>query len=269
MHFRTIYPCRLVILFFLVWGVPMASEPNYSGVETSKIKQLNSQTPASSSRQVYPWSRQWLLNRANTIPVATPTPSPVTTLSRSIRLTLPPVKSQDDDWSCGVNSSARVLKYYGYNVTYDQLRDLRKKKFQIPVLNRLPFARGSLPFYRFGTRPGGVRELLNIYKRDNQILEQTQMTSILQVLRQNKPVITLIRPDDITRSLPFGRKITLPVLHWIVVSGFDEDQKKIFYYDTNGNSERSYTYDQFMARWNWSHRLFSTGLRFKPRTIVY
>lgn len=188
---------------------------------------------------------------------------------RSLRLTLPRVKSQDDDWSCGINSSTRVLKYYGHNVTYDQLRTIRKKKFQIPVLNRLPFARGSVPLYRFGTRPGGVRDILNIYRRGTRIEEETQLSRVLSILRLKKPVITLIRPNNVTRSLPFGKTITLPTLHWIVVSGFDEDQKKIYYYDTTGNNERSYTYDQFMTRWNWDHKLFRMGLRFKPRTIVY
>ena len=247
-----------LLAFTFLYGVQASDNPNDSGIENSSPRVRNFGIPKFTPRGVYPWTRRWLINRGQAPPVATPPQA--ATLPRSVRLTLPTVKSQDDDWSCGVNSSARVLKFYGHNVTYDQLRNLRKRKFQIPLLNRLPFARGSVPFYRFGTRPGGVKELVNIYRRDVQILEQTQLANILHVLRQNRPVISLIKPDDITRKLPFGRQIRLPVLHWIVVSGFDEDQRRIYYYDTNGNSERSYTYDQFMARWNWNHRLFRTEI---------
>ena len=188
---------------------------------------------------------------------------------RSIRLKMPWVKTQDDNWSCGINSSTRVLKYHGNNVTYDQIRDIRKKKFRIPLLNRLPFARGSVPLYQLGTRPGGVRDLLNIYRRGSRVETGIQLSRILQILRLKKPVIALIRPNDRTQKLPFGKTISLPLLHWIVISGFDEDQRKIYYYDTYANNERSYSYERFLQRWNWDHKLISVGLKFKPRTIVY
>ena len=185
------------------------------------------------------------------------------------RLVLPPVKTQDDDWSCGVNSATRVLKFHGHNVNYDQMRQIRKKKFRIPLVNRLPFARGSTPLYKLGTRPGGVVELLKIHRRNSFSESQSSLKRLKQLLRFNRPVITLIRPSDRKINLPFGKKLTLPSLHWIVVSGYDEKLKRIYYYDTYANEERYYSEEKFMERWDWNHRLIKHALRFKPRTLVY
>ena len=161
------------------------------------------------------------------------------------RLVLPPVKTQDDDWSCGVNSATRVLKFHGHNVNYDQMRQIRKKKFRIPLVNRLPFARGSTPLYKLGTRPGGVVELLKIHRRNSFSESQSSLKRLKQLLRFNRPVITLIRPSDRKINLPFGKKLTLPSLHWIVVSGYDEKLKRIYYYDTYANEERYYSEEKF------------------------
>ena len=185
------------------------------------------------------------------------------------RLVLPAVKTQDDDWSCGVNSATRVLKFHGHNVNYDQMREIRKKKFRIPLVNRLPFARGSTPLYKLGTRPGGVVELLKIHRRNSFTEAQSSLARIKQLLRFNRPVITLIRPSDRKINLAFGKKLTLPSLHWIVVSGYDEKLKRIYYYDTYANEERYYSEEKFMGRWDWNHRLIKHALRFKPRTLVY
>ncbi len=207
-----------------------------------------------------------LLSFVNPALEARPRRTPPPTM---VRLTLPQIKTQDDDWSCGVNSATRVLKYYGHDVSYDQLRTTRKKKFSIPLLNRLPFANRSVPLYRFGTRPGGVQDILEKYLKRSRVQSEVDLTRIFQILRMKKPIIVLIRPKDQVRKLPLGKSITLPRLHWIVVSGFDSSQRLIYYYDTTGNDERTYSFDQFLARWNWDHKLLKTGLRFRPRTLVY
>ncbi|MEE2924265.1 MAG: hypothetical protein VX619_05735, partial [bacterium] len=157
------------------------------------------QTPRSApliKRHTYPrYYPSWMTSfMGYNLNLKTPNrPSPDLTQKR---LVLPAVKIQDDDWSCGVNSATRVLKFHGHNVDYDQMREIRKKKFRVPLINRLPFARGSTPLYRLGTRPGGVVELLKIHRRNSFSETQSSLARIKQLLRFNRPVITLIRPSD-------------------------------------------------------------------------
>ena len=143
-----------------------------------------------------------------------------------------------------------------------------EKKFRVPLINRLPFARGSTPLYRLGTRPGGVVELLKIHRRNSFSETQSSLARIKQLLRFNRPVITLIRPSDRKIKLAFGKKLTLPSLHWIVVSGYDEKLKRIYYYDTYANEERYYSEERFMERWDWNHKLIKHALRFS-QDLVY
>lgn len=190
-------------------------------------------------------------------------------LSVQKRLVLPTVKLQDDNWSCGINSATRVLKYYGHQVNYDALREIRKSKFQVPLIKRLSFARKPTPLYKLGTRPGGVVELLKIHRRNSYSQIGTTLERIKQLIRLNRPVIALIKPANQTVKLPFGKSVSLPALHWIVVSGYDDNLKRIYYYDTIANEERYYSETKFMERWNWNHKLIKHALQFKPRTIVY
>ncbi|HET9235953.1 MAG TPA: hypothetical protein VFO10_01810 [Oligoflexus sp.] len=49
---------------------------------------------------------------------------------------LPGVEVQDTDWSCGVNSSTRMLKAYGHSVNYQNLKqEFGKLSFSVPLVS--------------------------------------------------------------------------------------------------------------------------------------
>ncbi len=252
-----------------IFGGLVLANPHSPNFDSFRQNSASRQTQAVRSHYVYPrYYPSWMTSFMG-YKLSLKTTNNRSLLLNEKRLVLPAVKTQDDDWSCGVNSATRVLKFHGHNVNYDQMREIRKKKFRIPLVNRLPFARGSTPLYKLGTRPGGIVELLKIHRRNSFSESQSSLNRIKQLLRFNRPVITLIRPSDRKINLPFGKKLTLPSLHWIVVSGYDEKLKRIYYYDTYANEERYYSEERFMERWDWNHRLIKHALRFKPRTLVY
>lgn len=258
----------LFTIFNLLWYSTQATDaaPGYENlIQSGPVSPVQQVLPGHPYARYYP---SWLTNfMGYQIPVQVPY-LPDTQVPEK-RLTLPQVQTQDDNWSCGINSATRLLKYYGHEVTYAQLREIRKQKFQVPLVKRLPFARQPAPLYKLGTRPGGVVELLKIHRRNSYSQIGVSLERIKQLIRLNQPVIALIKPANQTVQLPFGKTLSLPALHWIVVSGYDVGLKRIYYYDTIANEERFYSEDKFMERWNWDHRLIRTALQFKPRTIVY
>jgi len=257
------------IILISLWCDSIIANPNFPSFENFKQHDQTSHQAPSVKRYPYPYYYPSWMTSFMGYNLNLKIPEIPTTVLTQKRIVLPAVKTQDDDWSCGINSATRVLKFHGHNVNYDQMREIRKKKFQIPLVNRLPFARGSTPLYRLGTRPGGVVELLKIHRRNSYSETQSSLSRIKQLLRFNRPVIALIRPSDRKINLAFGKKLTLPSLHWIVVSGYDQKLKRIYYYDTYANDERYYSEDRFMERWDWNHKLIKHALRFKPRTIFY
>lgn len=199
----------------------------------------------------------------------------VRSIASSVRLTMPAVDKQDDSWSCGINSSARVLKYYGHDVSYKGLREKRKAPFQAsgpvekvlnatPIIKKIPH---EIPIYKLGTKPTDVRNILRQYRRNVWVRKHTSLSLIKAVLQSNRPVITLIRPSKKTfEAGPI--EIQLPTLHWIVVSGYDRDKALIYYYDTYANDERSMTEKVFLEKWDWDIPGMG-ALGVHSRTVVY
>ncbi|MBT3785756.1 hypothetical protein HOF92_12330 [bacterium] len=183
-----------------------------------------------------------------------------------IRLKLPKIATQNDKWSCGIRSSTRVLKFRGVEVSYDEVQELRKKRFGIPLIKK------NLPFYKAGTRPKGVCRVLKHYLDECEVKTKANIDWLTTLLSQYTPVITLLQVGDnkgVFGNLPLLSRVKpIPALHWVVVSGFDRKKERIYYYDTYANDERSYSYKEFKKKWLWSNKM-SSVLGFKKGTIVY
>lgn len=98
---------------------------------------------------------------------------------------------------------------------------------------------------------------------------ETDIQTILGVLNQGKPVIALIRIGSKSEDIAVMGKGTIvggvldkigarpnvtasfPLLHWVVIYGYDRVTKKLYVQNTNGIDER-YPYDTFYNKWNWS-----------------
>lgn len=183
---------------------------------------------------------------------------------------LPSTELQDDDWSCGPNSAARVLKFYGFNSTYDDLRRTVKRLGTFPGSNRL------------GTAPHELRNAMSRWAGEKVKLErEANFERLLSLVSQGKPVITLVRIGTIQGNRIGGIGIggTWPAMHWFVVNGFDQNERRISITDTTidpevGSNRYTLTYDDFMSQWSWgigrgaaSSTLDANGV--KTRTMVW
>ena len=185
----------------------------------------------------------------------------------SLPTNIPP---QDDLWSCGPNSAARVLGYYGHSVTYNTLRLISIRIQNIPEGQRM------------GIAPHELRNIMQRYEGNKVVLERSSnITRLLNLLVESKPVITLLRvgsfrPAGCSRSyypFDFGYCNVWPEMHWVVVTGFNSHNNQIYYTDTNGGKYLM-TYHQFNGQWNWGigdglakEVMYANGVY--PRTMVW
>jgi hypothetical protein len=187
---------------------------------------------------------------------------------------VPTDQPQTDDWSCGPNSAARVLRYYGYDVSYSAARAYRL--YHTDLIDRV----------KMGTTPGTLLEVMQHWKGDTQLVERADIGAglepIFAALAQGRPVIALVNPTggehDVGSVEVLGQEIItgghLPdSLHWLVVTGFDRAAQTFTIVNTNGAVE-TWSFDTFYQRWNWSAGGavgdFLTGtLGVKERTFLY
>ena len=196
----------------------------------------------------------------------TPPPSAIATLNRPHRLLnpkpisepeliaitgtsqlieLPDTGAQNDEWSCGPNSAARVLSYYGHNVDYAIVRAATDKKLFLPQRIRNPFTNQWIDV-RTGTPPLTLQQVMQRWEGDRvKRSAKSNFNRLINLVRSGKPAIALIRVG--------GFKVayvgSIPYLHWIVVTGADSESQQIYYTDTNSQSY-VISYQDFQSKWN-------------------
>ena len=164
-------------------------------------------------------------------------------LARSQPMQLPDTGAQNDSWSCGPNSAARVLRYYGHDVDYAMIRATTDKKLFLPQRMRNPFTNQWIEV-RTGTPPLTLQQVLQRWEGDRvKRSSQTSFDKLISLVRSGKPAIALVRVGNL--SIPYVGSI--PTLHWIVVTGADSGQ--IYYTDTNSQAY-SLSYQDFQTKWN-------------------
>jgi LGFP repeat-containing protein/peptidase C39-like protein len=179
---------------------------------------------------------------------------------------IPGGSPQNDNWSCGPNSGARLLQYYGYNVSYDYLRSLTQ-------------ADGDLiSHFGMGTRPGTLRDIIGHFYPAVQMEARVSLNyaggglqHVLDLLASGKPVIALVNVGVTVHDSIAG--VYPSALHYVVLNGYNRVNQTISYMDTDGN-QKSWSFTEFYGRWNWQ----SSGLagatldvvvNTHERTIIY
>jgi hypothetical protein len=206
---------------------------------------------------------------------------------------LPEQSNQDDTWTCGANSVSRVLKYYGHNVSYPQVRGVAQKdhgiiptkvcvggkKCAFGVCIPLPKTCFDTSQVKTGLEPDEVRGLLSRWEGSNAKLStRTNFDELKARVREGKPVITLKRVGSFQpgkEQLGFKLFGTWPKMHWVTVHGLSENTQKIYYTDTDDNSVVSeQSYSEFLSQWDWSigaglanETIWGKGIR--PKTMVW
>jgi hypothetical protein len=158
---------------------------------------------------------------------------------------LPDTGAQNDGWSCGPNSAARILRYYGHDVNYATVRAATDKKLFLPQKFRNPFTNQWIEV-RTGTPPQTLQQVMRRWE-GNRVKKspQTSFNRLINLVRSGKPVIALVRVGSL--AIPYVGSI--PSLHWIAVTGADPKRQQVYYTDTNSQTY-SLSYKDFQTRWN-------------------
>ncbi len=158
---------------------------------------------------------------------------------------LPDTGAQNDGWSCGPNSAARILRYYGHDVNYATVRAATDKKLFLPQKFRNPLNNQWIEV-RTGTPPQTLQQVMQRWEGDRvKKSPQTSFNRLVNLVRSGKPAIALVRVGGL--AVPFVGSI--PYLHWVVVTGADPQSQQIYYTDTNSQTY-SLSYEDFQTRWN-------------------
>jgi Peptidase_C39 like family len=195
-------------------------------------------------------------------PIATPTKSAIATLrsphpkhqlkaaqiaanGSSQVIKLPDTGAQDDNWSCGPNSAARLLRFYGHDLDYEMVRAATDMKLFLPQKMRNPLNNQWVEV-RTGTPPLTLQQVMQRWEGDRvKRSSQTSFNQLISLVRSGKPAIALIRVGSL--AIPYLGSI--PYLHWVAVTGADSQLQQIYYTDTNSQNY-SLSYPDFQAKWN-------------------
>jgi uncharacterized protein YvpB len=208
-------------------------------------------------------------------------PRPISAQQVNIRngyvwLTLPSTGNQDDSWSCGPNSAARVLAFYGNRVDYGSVRSIAQRDHGI-IPTKVCVGIGPLKKcfntseFKTGLEPSEIRDVMNRWEGGNaKYVSGANLDQLKSLLSQGKPVLVLRRVGSFKPGGIFG---TWPEMHWVTVHGFNEQEKKIYYTETNGETYQK-SYDEFLSEWDWrigaglaSETFYQKGV--KPKTMVW
>lgn len=158
---------------------------------------------------------------------------------------LPDTGAQNDGWSCGPNSAARILRYYGHDVNYATVRAATDKKLFLPQKFQNPLNNQWIEV-RTGTPPQTLQQVMQRWE-GNRVKKspQASFNRLINLVRSGKPAIALVRVGGLT--IPYVGSI--PYLHWIVVTGANPQSQQIYYTDTNSQTY-SLSYKDFQTMWN-------------------
>ncbi|MEG4209572.1 hypothetical protein [Microcoleus sp. S13_B4] len=87
-------------------------------------------------------------------------------------LTLPSTGNQDDSWSCGPNSAARVLAFYGNRVDYDSVRSVAQSDHgiipkQVCIGSGILKTCANTSSFKTGLEPSEIRDVMNRWEGGN------------------------------------------------------------------------------------------------------
>ena len=118
-----------------------------------------------------------------------------------------------------------MLQFYGHTeATYEEVLNKRRDDM---VFN----------LHEQGTGVEGIKELFSDFgEGDVHVAKKQEIYAIKHLIRKGIPVLVAVDGDP---------------LHWIVISGFDESEGIIYYWDPYNDTEETYTNSEFDSRWHW------------------
>jgi Ca2+-binding RTX toxin-like protein len=188
----------------------------------------------------------------------------VCTGGESVTIAMPTDQPQTDGWSCGPNSGSRFLRSYGINVSYQTLRSQVAQDFRLSQ-------------FHLGTLPTNLRDAIKQHKSDVKLQTGASRADVLEQLGKGKPVIALVavKKVDIEK---LGIKVgTYGLLHYVVLTGYDQATETIRYVDTTGEN-KTWSYAEFSKRSNWVDYFTGAGnvaqeslrvMGMRNKTIIY
>lgn len=214
--------------------------------------------------------------------------------AESVRIQLDPVNQlQDDNWSCGVQSSYRVLKGgYGQNVDYVQMRSTVTPwdPFRVVLVPRIIEFSLDADLVRVGQSPDALASSLHNNFRNTATAGIISTDQIKDLLWLGIPVVGLIQvganglghiegcagTQISGYCFGVGYKIdaNYPLLHYIAINGYDDNY--IYFYNTDDNVQYVSSFDQFEEKRNWTLGPYNSDIGqllaargVKPNGIVY
>ena len=192
----------------------------------------------------------------------------VTVRNDYVRIDMPQTGNQDDNWSCGPTSAARLINFYRHNVNRDTLVNAINREFMLPPKINKPW--GGHWDIRTGTTPHVLRDVMKRWEGENVKLERkADFNKLLGLLRQGKPVLVLLRVGSIDVA-----GTTWPAMHWVVVNGFSASDQQVYFTETEDGETYQYSYDDFQSKWDWrvgrglaSESLNKNGV--EPKTMIW
>ncbi|MDQ3230446.1 MAG: C39 family peptidase [Pseudobdellovibrionaceae bacterium] len=190
--------------------------------------------------------------------------------------TLKPVTEfQTDSWSCGVHSTYRSLNNFGLADSYRNLRSyIGQHKFKYSVAKEIterveekvceklgPFEHFCKEVTKVVTRvttvniplelgigrgPDQLAAKISDYGVRSIATESATLSDIEGLIDRKKPVLVLLQIDVAGWEL-----ISFPKLHWVVVTGYDNN--KMYYYDTDTNKQLDMEKGEFFKQWDWNN----------------
>ncbi len=177
-----------------------------------------------------------------------------------VEIEVPGGSPQTDAWSCGPNSGSRLLRSYGYDVSYSKLRaDAQDSNI--------------ISQFGLGTPPPSLRTIMKKYKSNTQLKSDASFSFLLDRLGEGRPVVALIGWGEIYVPNPLSPLDLAPEkLHYICLTGFDLAAQALYYTDTTGE-EKTMSFNTFKARWDWpagpTTYLWLSAMGIKRNTMIW
>lgn len=162
---------------------------------------------------------------------------------------------QDTEVDCGPHAAARVLASLDLGSGDRWYR-------QIQVARRVGLGQDPLAV-QLGTTPDFLARLIGEVTQGKAIAHverQAEWRTLKQRLVAGMPVLTLVRTGTVQKQWGPGLGLRVPTLHWIVVTGFDDDLQQVVFRDTQSNAMGKIAYADFLNEtvdasqyaWSWT-----------------
>ncbi len=162
---------------------------------------------------------------------------------------------QDTEVDCGPHAAARILAGLGLGSGDRWYR-------QIQAARRLGLGQDPLAV-QFGTTPDFLARLIGEVTQGQAIAHverQADWPTLKQRLVAGVPVLALVRTGTVQSQWGQGLGLTVPTLHWIVVTGFNDDRQQVVFRDTQSNAVGAIAYADFLNEtadasqytWSWT-----------------